>query len=69
VPRAKLSDDDIERCLRRMRRLAAAAEVMDDRIMHLTLLAAIDETEALLAGEPTILSREDIEAIINRGMN
>lgn len=69
MPRAKLSDDDIERCLRLMRRLAAAADVMDDRIMHLTLLAAIDETEALKAGEPTYLSREDIEEILNRGMN
>ena len=69
MPRAKLSDDDIERCLRLMRRLAAVADVMDDRIMHETLLAAIEQTEAMKVGEPSLLSREQVEDIINRQMN
>lgn len=69
MPGAKVSDAQIKRGLRLMRRLAKVCHKLGDDKSLMVMKYAIKETEALLAGEPSLLSRERIQKEMNKGMH
>lgn len=69
MPRAKCSDDDLKRGLRLMYRIADICRKLDDDKSLAVMLYTIEQTEALIAGKPSKLSREEIQRQMNRGMH